>query len=216
MNRFLLCVTVLCGSSCASSAYGVVVTTLNPVSDRDAGADNVLRPESNTGMIVAATGWSNSPWRLAMEFDLSTIDRSSAVLQATLTVHMAIAVVSGANNFVIHGYAGDGSVTLADLSVVNPLTPTLPYTATSSPIDVTSYLASLPPTVTHVGFRFETVSAANGFAIYSAESAYPPQLKISVPEPSTAVLCSIAAAALLSKVIRRSKRVLRTRSQRAC
>ena len=55
-----------------------------------------------------------SSFRTALEFDVSGIPPGSTIMAATLT--LSVNFVEGTRNIALHGYAGDGTVQLADFS----------------------------------------------------------------------------------------------------
>src|SRR5687768_15597036 len=57
--------------------------------------------------------------RVALEFALAGLPSGAAVTSATLTLHLPVAPLPIPNFADVHGYAGDGTITAADMTVSN-------------------------------------------------------------------------------------------------
>ena len=72
--------------------------------------------------IVTATLNMSFEERVALEFALGALPSDATITSATLTLHLPVAPLPVPNSADLHGYAGDGVITAADMTVSNLLT----------------------------------------------------------------------------------------------
>jgi hypothetical protein len=177
MKSFVLGSAVLAVLLGMAGTAQAAIIVLTPTSDRDAGDSNGngildnLRPETNTALIAATSGFSQSPWRFAAEFNgVSGVQ----VLSAQFSFRWIVAVgPPSVWDFLVHGYAADGSVSLSDLAGVNnpiagPLS--LPIATPNVDVDVTAFVQTQVGSGQSLGFMVQVVSS-NGFSVHSKESS---------------------------------------------
>ncbi len=177
-----------------------------------------------------AGSWGYNEQRFALEFDLSSIPSGATINSATLSLTRTGggAGAGGDSTFDIwiHGYSGDGSIALGDMSISNPIAGPFVYSyisgsfvSTDISADVSTYLQSLvDASATHAGFMgavaapFPAVSLSVGFATRESSTLCPPGNRCPmlivdyVPEPSTVVLLATGLAGLAAAGRRRPLR----------
>jgi hypothetical protein len=215
-HRNLLCFVVL--SLWATPVFAAISQALVPVDDRDGGANGgptfTLRPAGLDGLIVG-NGFSGAPYRAAMEFSLN--GTLPVISNASLQIFIDL-VSDPPAQYTVHGYFGDGVITVSDLLVNNPILPTQTTPNNSGnyqPVfDVTAFIQQAENAhASHAGFMFSGFSGPPGFAMGSSEdTAMSPRLNITsvVPEP-----LSTAAASFLTAIALRCGRSSRRRSARS-
>lgn len=145
-----------------------------------------------------------SSYRTALEFNLSSIPPNSTILSATLDVFLGF--VEGTRSLMLHGYAGDGSVQLADFSrngfVAGALLP--PGGSTELMLDATGFIQGLVNGGNaFAGFNLrEDPANVPNFTVFGIEmnGVVAPQLSINfvpVPEPSVMGLLGIGLLSLM-------------------
>jgi hypothetical protein len=189
-----------------------------PVSDRDGFSDAgaagpyTLRPDG-LGALIFGSGFDTQTrlYRTGMEFDL--LGTFPQVQQATLSFNFEV-VQNPPAGFVIHGYAGDGSVSAADLLTNNAITPVLTTPASFPPaytVDVTAYVQQLVSgNQRYAGFMISGFPGGSGAAIRSSEPVVlSPQLTITaVPEPAVGALLMLGVVGALGARGRARRRTL--------
>jgi hypothetical protein len=144
--------------------------------------------------------------RAALEFGLAGVPVDAVVASATLTLSVPVAPLA-VNTIAVHGYAGDGVITVADLTLENLLT-TFQVNAAGSaviPIDPSFIQDLLIGNETFAGFALRNVTDPSGvFTFYTVDSGFEqfnPILTLdvdsvqAVPEPGSIVLVGVALAA---------------------
>lgn len=197
-----------------------------PVSDRGAGFDNVNGvagplASDNDGLlrVFGYTGSFCCFFRAALEFDVSSILPGSTITSSTLFLYDVLTVLGG--NIEIHGYSGNGVVTLgSDFAVNNLVASYLVSDPGSHFLDVTSFLQSLVNGGNnYAGFMLrssiEGPSNVNGADIGSKEhgnEAFRPNLTVdyfggptTTPEPSTMLLFGSGLVGLFGYRMRMKK-----------
>jgi len=144
--------------------------------------------------------------RAALEFALAGIPTDAFITSATLTLFFPVAppVVNTAQ---VDGYAGDGAITAADLTLENPLTEFQVGTAASViiPIDASFIEDLLLAGEAYAGFSLRNVTVPSGvFTFWTVDSGFEqfnPVLEVeveetrAVPEPASIVLVTTALVA---------------------
>jgi hypothetical protein len=155
-------VVVLCLSVAAFASHAAVINVF-PIEDQsanDANLDGVwdtLSPPDQNVLLVY-NGGSTYNFRVAMEFDVGQLPANAKVNSATLRV-----TYDGANgmpqpSMQFHGFAGDGSISLADFNLQNPIGPLFNGFGPGYTVDVTSFVQSLPTQGSdYAGFMIENV-----------------------------------------------------------
>lgn len=168
---------------------------------------------------VANNGWTSL--RTAMEFDLSALPANAVIHSAT--VHMAIGWVEGTRYLALHGYAGDGAVSLTDFSLnglvggwtLNPSS--IPPTLQLLTFDASSFVRGLLSSgEAFAGFnlREDPPNKPNYLVLYfeTRSPYYAPRLSVDytvrpVPEPVPILLLAAGLMALaLPRLRRRTSR----------
>jgi len=144
--------------------------------------------------------------RAALEFALAGIPTDAFITSATLTLFFPVAppVVNTAQ---VDGYAGDGAITAADLTLENPLTEFQVGAAASViiPIDASFIEDLLLAGEAYAGFSLRNVTVPSGvFTFWTVDSGFEqfnPVLEVeveetrAVPEPASIVLVTTALVA---------------------
>ena len=157
---------------------------------------------------VSNNGWTSM--RTAFEFTLSALPTNAVINAATVT--MTVGWVDGTRQVALHGYAGDGAVTLADFALdglmgVRTLSPSsTPAIAQHLSFDVSDFLKGLASgDRTFVGFnlREDPANEPNYEVLYfdTRPSYYAPRLSVdyttrAAPEPSSLLLLAAGVMAL--------------------
>lgn len=136
-------------------------------------------------------------FRTAMQFDLSALPLNIAVNRAALS--FSISNFEGTRPLVVRGYAGDGSIRLADFGVGTPVATTLitPAGTQSVELDVTSFVSDLvgaraPFAAFDVG---EEPPNRSNYLVMFIEGALP-RLTIDYAEVSAGTLSALGPANL--------------------
>lgn len=140
----------------ATGTSAAAVLVLTPTSDRYAEDSNLdgtfetLADELDPLLRTFLNPRVPVERRAALEFDLFDVTSSGASIRsATLTLTFTGLGIDPDNNpdgpvLRVHGYAGDGSVSLSDMTVFNLLATEGPFTSTGTiNIDVTTFIRSL-------------------------------------------------------------------------
>ncbi len=175
---FLL-VVVLCmvGISGASAA----VFTIPPVADatiqQHAGVDTLVQTDD---VFLQALGVGSFDWRAALEFPLDAIPTGSTITSAGLRLRVAMSMGDPGNiaNFELHGYPGDGLITVGDAQndthFLHAFSDTI-VSFTDRTIDVTTFIQErITSGGSYVGFLVKTVPGSmggDGFASMEHENA---------------------------------------------
>ena len=210
--HFLVLVVMLVGSGLVHADV-----SLSPVDDRSGrtenggGAFTTLYSQSDTLLYVNHGTNLGRVERSALEFDISGI--TATVRSATLNLGMN-SRGGGSSNITIHGYAGDGVITLADLIVDNQiLGPLDAYDsgdfAQFNTLDVTAYVQSIAGSANYAGFmlrgdNFTNVDFLSDEGTPRGTTVIRPTLTIdAIPEPGSGVICVAFAALALMRSRRR-------------
>jgi len=141
--------------------------------------------------------------RAALEFALAGIPIDAFITSATLTLFFPVAPLV-VNTAQVHGYAGDGAITAADLTLENPLTEFQVGAAASVviPIDASFIEDLLIAGEGYAGFSLRNVTVPSGvFTFWTVDSGFEqfnPVLALevdetrAVPEPASIVLVTTA------------------------
>jgi hypothetical protein len=156
--------------------------------------------------------------RVALEFALGALPSDATITSATLTLHAAAAPLPIPNFADVHGYAGDGTITAADMTVSNLLTG---FTVNGAgqidiSLDPGFIQALLTADEDFAGFMLRNVTAPTGvISLWTSDSGFPqftPTLALEyevVPEPSTLLLFGTALT-LIARRVRRYRPVVAT------
>jgi hypothetical protein len=158
---------------------GLPSLRLKPVADadlEDSGGDGVfdlVRAEDN-GTVIIRRIPGYDEFRIALEFDISelhTLPVEATFVSAALRIFSDGGSLPGVS-IVPHGYAGNGSIELADAEVDNPIGDELvPITSPRSKIDVTDLVAELlAAKENYAGILFRAVNNSDLTAIHASES----------------------------------------------
>ncbi|MGV3485047.1 MAG: DNRLRE domain-containing protein [Planctomycetaceae bacterium] len=216
-TRRMFCMVVLLLTALRAEAAVFVVT---PTTDRDAldspggGSFEFLSAENSASLTAQLFSAGGDEYRGALEFDISGVPAGQTIDSATLSLFARTGRPVGSEpNLQLHGYTGDGTISLADFTQNNLL---MEFTSvgdnTTLNADVTSLIQSLyiggNP---FVGFNTRTTTSGGQVVLQAKESSTltmpSPQLSITysataVPEPSGLMACS-AAFALIEWLRRR-------------
>ncbi len=213
MRQLFLFVTLVavCGFIGVQGSSAGVITTLGPVSDRSAedgnldGVFETLFPEADVFLSVSLEAPPAPPLfgqdgehRAAMEFDISSIPAGVTILSASLFLprtSLGVSPTGSSPGTLIHGYAGDGAVGIADILVENLIV----NIGGGVEADVQSFIQGLVNGGTPYG-GFTLRSSPGYFQRYrSSESiAGGSVLTIEyVPEPATMALLAIGGLVTL-------------------
>ncbi|MEX2188380.1 MAG: DNRLRE domain-containing protein [Pirellulales bacterium] len=109
-------------------------------------------------------------FRFALEFDIAAIPTGSTITSATLRF-TEIRDENG-GTVQLHGYSGDGAVSLADMVVSNVITADISDGSVGvNTIDVTGFIQSLVTGLSqYAGFMAMTVEASSSGPIYNVQS----------------------------------------------
>ena len=217
MKRLILGLAAVVALVGVGRAEGEVLT-VNPESDawgEDTPIDGVFDMLQDTIKLATGGGIAEDyEHRLALEFDASEIPSESIIKSATLGLTAGAFGGPGVTpewDFVLHGFVGDGTVELSDLTVSNPILPPITFdgeTPTDLRADVTAFTQLLvDENNDHAGFMLAASSLPEiAFVItfFGNESLTPedrPTLTIdyeAIPEPSTLALLAMGAFGLLA------------------
>jgi len=112
---------------CGSAEGGPITVVLLPERDAEIRFQaDVFLQVAETQELSAIQGFNVVPGplseqRAALEFNLSTIPNSTLILSGTLSLtdrNAGLGLISS-SNIEVHGYVGDGVITLADAGVTN-------------------------------------------------------------------------------------------------
>ncbi len=161
--------------------------------------------------------------RAALEFALAGVPIDAIITSATLTLFFPVAPAV-VNTAEVHGYAGDGVIAAADLTLENPLTEFQVGAAASVviPIDASFIQDLLIAGEAYAGFSLRNVTVPSGvFTFWTVDSGFEqfnPVLELDVdetrvvPEPGSIVLVTTALAAACAGRRRRAHSRLGDRS----
>lgn len=159
--------------------------------------------------------------RAALEFALAAVPNGALVTSASLTLFFPVAPAA-VNTAQVHGYAGNGVITAADLTLENPLTEFQVGAPASVviPIDASFIQDLLTAGEAYAGFSLRNVTAPSGvFTFWTVDSGFDqfnPILELevdetaAVAEPGTMVLVTAALVAACARSRQRGR--WRTRS----
>ena len=150
--------------------------------------------------------------RAALEFSLAALPADALIVASTLTLHLPV-LPAVANSADVHGYAGDGTVQVADLDTTNSLTNVaVNALSVSVPIPTTFLQGLLDADEGFAGFVLRNVTVPTGvFSIWTIDAAgqeaFFPTLEIEyesaqVPEPSAVLLLAAGLAVCGGRVFR--------------
>ena len=223
ISRILATCLLAAGVSQVAPASAATLSVLATVDQtiQDIGDDGVpdgLGPAGDPFLRVFGTG---ATWRAALEFSLGALPSTSTLTSATL--RLVDGGVQESEIIEIHGYAGDGVITLADGTINNFIDSYLVLGTTGTPnphlVDVTAFVQGLLTSgANFAGFMLKTSTEAAGRTagteICSSESAgtapcttdFVPLLTLvfddgngngggTVPEPGSLALLGVGALA---------------------
>lgn len=222
LTRILLALAMLAGVTLGAPADAATLVIMP--TDDDRGIDgmltgNFLCCQLDSGQATVTL----SPFfeeRAALEFALAGLPSGATITAATLTVHVPAVPLPAAPNFAdVHGYAGDGTITAADLIVSNLVASFQVNVA--GPIDIALDPAFIQGLLTadadFAGFMLRNVTNPSGvFSIWTVDSLAPqynPYITIDytidhqlVPEPSSLLLVATALALGARRAVRHHTR----------
>jgi len=145
---------------------------------------------------VEIVGPQGVEYRFALEFPLASLPDDATITGATLAIRTASS--DGANQTAINGYAGDGSITSADVQVGGSMVLHTPSTEDREDVDVTSLLTSDVVSAGWAGFSLRQqpiVLIQNAAWDCPAEDLYPIlTIEFSVPDPPAPTPTATATA----------------------
>jgi len=189
----------LCSLAASSLAVGqatAAIIVLTPTADQS-GSTTAL--ESRSSALLSAFGSTSTTggklWRSAMEFGLSSIPAGSTIGSASLALTPMLA--TGTPLMQLHGFGGNGSIQLSDLSTSNLISTFTAVPLTTAIVDATPFVQSLvlgpsSTSPTFAGFMIRTnavegVTTFNGASFGSSENtiaAFVPTLTVDFTPPS--------------------------------
>jgi hypothetical protein len=200
-----------------ASAASILV---NPTDDRrglfNFGLDTDFNLQINGGQDTVTLSLGPMPGtgfeeRFAMEYSLAGLPEGAVITSSTLTLHLPVLPGALGQTSEIHGYAGDGTVQGADLSVDNFLTSFTPNALTLDiGIDPEFLQNLLLSGEAFAGLALRNVTMGGGvFTVWTVDgpAATDPTLEIVyevVPEPGTLLLAGTALAACGRRMFRRA------------
>ena len=158
-------------------------------------------PPSNFGSVVN-NGFTS--FRTALEFDISAVPAGYTINAATLT--MRVGFVEGTRQIALHGYAGDGTISLGDFSrdgvVDNATLSPAGLSSQTVVFDAKAFLDSLVQGgEAFAGFnlREDPANSSNFLVLFfNMDGPTAPRLSVeAVPEPSAISLFGVGLLALL-------------------
>jgi hypothetical protein len=214
---------VLVGLLVVSAAFptrAAAISVLIFPTDDDRGIDGLLDGNflcCQLDMGQATVTLTTFEERAALEFALAGVPSDAMINSATLTLFFPVAppVVNTAQ---VHGYAGDGVITAADLTVENPLTDFQVNAAGSVaiPLDPSFIQDLLVANEAYAGVALRNVTIPSGvFTFWTVDSGFEqfnPVLELEVddtrviPEPGSIALVTTALAACAGRRWRRTHR----------
>jgi hypothetical protein len=215
LRSLLLTLGVLTlGLPADADAAAILIT---PTVDRrgifNFGLDDEFHLQIDGGPDTVTLQEDNFEERFALEFALGALPADAIITAVTLTLHLTGDPIPGANSAEVHGYAGDGTIQAADLSVDNLLAGFLPVAPSFDIALGTLFLQNLVLAgEDFAGFTLRNVTIGGGvFNVWSVEAmaANRPTLTVEyevtpIPEPGTLVLLGTALAACGRRLHKRS------------
>jgi hypothetical protein len=214
----VLAATLVAGFSARADAALISITPTADGRGLDSFLDENFTCCMDGGFLVATRNMSFEE-RIAIEFALGALPSDATITSATLTLHATGAPLPVIPNFAdVHGYAGDGAITVADMTVSNLLT-TFAVNGAGQ-VDISLDPGFIQGLLTadedFAGFMLRQATVPSGvLSFWSSDSGFEeffPTLALEydvVPEPSTLLLFGTALT-LLARRVRRYRRVVAT------
>jgi hypothetical protein len=197
------------------AATNLVLLPVFDASGNDSNLDTHWDTIDSSGLdLLAYNGLPTSyNYRVATEFNVSSIPVAATVLSATFHIRYDGSSGSPANTLQFNDYVGNGTVDLSDFEQINQLGPLLNSFGPGNmagwyDIPVTSFVQSLrSQSQSYLGMMVQNVlqnqTAFHSSRVGPGESPY---LSVSfVPEPPCSALAGLAAVFLVSSVAVRRK-----------
>jgi hypothetical protein len=201
LRHLMIAVALVSGFLAGSFNRAEAALLLITPTDDDRGIDafldgNFMCCQMDDGLATVTLNVSFEE-RVGLEFALAALPSNATITSATLTLHLPTDIATE-NTADVHGYAGDGTIDDADLTVSNLLTSFVVSLAGSVDIAIpTSFIQGLLiADEDFAGFMLRNMTEPSGgvFTIWTASSGFEdlyPTLAIEydvVPEPGSLLL----------------------------